>query len=161
MRGDEREGLCARKLCVRKRSGWGELMGLCGARALHVVAGTNHGSLSARVLSFYGDTPRGMVESAIEYVARVLNLHCFSLPGSRFTDLASLSLHYAAHIAQLESSGSHRPARIDQLASLRAHRLARVAQPASNSSHRVTRSLHLSALLARVTRLQYLSDAHL
>ena len=23
--------------------------------------GTNHGSLSARVLSFYGDTPRGMV----------------------------------------------------------------------------------------------------
>jgi (E)-4-hydroxy-3-methylbut-2-enyl-diphosphate synthase len=30
--------------------------------------GTNHGSLSSRVLSFYGDTPRGMVESAIEYV---------------------------------------------------------------------------------------------
>lgn len=29
--------------------------------------GTNHGSLSSRVLSFYGDTPRGMVESAIEF----------------------------------------------------------------------------------------------
>jgi hypothetical protein len=24
--------------------------------------GTNHGSLSARILSFYGDTPKGMVE---------------------------------------------------------------------------------------------------
>ena len=29
--------------------------------------GTNHGSLSSRVLSYYGDTPRGMVESAIEF----------------------------------------------------------------------------------------------
>ena len=29
--------------------------------------GTNHGSMSSRVLSFYGDTPRGMVESAIEF----------------------------------------------------------------------------------------------
>ena len=28
--------------------------------------GTNHGSLSARILAFYGDSPRGMVESAIE-----------------------------------------------------------------------------------------------
>ena len=28
--------------------------------------GTNHGSLSARILSFYGDSPRGMVEPAVE-----------------------------------------------------------------------------------------------
>jgi 4-hydroxy-3-methylbut-2-en-1-yl diphosphate synthase IspG/GcpE len=28
-------------------------------RAMRI--GTNHGSLSARILSFYGDTPRGMV----------------------------------------------------------------------------------------------------
>jgi len=34
-------------------------------RAMRI--GTNHGSLSSRVLSFYGDTPRGMVESAIEF----------------------------------------------------------------------------------------------
>lgn len=34
-------------------------------RAMRI--GTNHGSLSARVLSFYGDTPRGMVESAVEF----------------------------------------------------------------------------------------------
>lgn len=41
--------------------------------------GTNHGSLSARVLSFYGDTPRGMVESAIEFadICRSLNYHNF------------------------------------------------------------------------------------
>jgi len=41
--------------------------------------GTNHGSLSARVLSFYGDTPRGMVESALEFadIARQSDYHNF------------------------------------------------------------------------------------
>ena len=29
--------------------------------------GTNHGSLSARVMSFWGDSPVGMVESAMEF----------------------------------------------------------------------------------------------
>lgn len=41
--------------------------------------GTNHGSLSSRVLSFYGDTPRGMVESAIEFadICRNQDYHNF------------------------------------------------------------------------------------
>merc|ERR1719336_2153849 len=41
--------------------------------------GTNHGSLSARTLSFYGDTPRGMVESAIEFadICRQNDFHNF------------------------------------------------------------------------------------
>ncbi|GIV43525.1 MAG: 4-hydroxy-3-methylbut-2-en-1-yl diphosphate synthase (flavodoxin) [Bacteroidia bacterium] len=30
--------------------------------------GTNHGSLSDRIMSFYGDNPRGMVESALEFI---------------------------------------------------------------------------------------------
>mmetsp|Transcript_26439 Transcript_26439/g.36368 ORF Transcript_26439/g.36368 Transcript_26439/m.36368 type:complete len:629 (-) Transcript_26439:305-2191(-) len=46
-------------------------------RAMRI--GVNHGSLSARVLSFYGDTPRGMVESAIEFadIARQNDYHNF------------------------------------------------------------------------------------
>eukprot|EP00612_Vaucheria_litorea_P005531 CAMPEP_0171462690 /NCGR_PEP_ID=MMETSP0945-20130129/6622_1 /TAXON_ID=109269 /ORGANISM="Vaucheria litorea, Strain CCMP2940" /LENGTH=646 /DNA_ID=CAMNT_0011989257 /DNA_START=287 /DNA_END=2227 /DNA_ORIENTATION=- len=46
-------------------------------RAMRI--GTNHGSLSARVLSFYGDTPRGMVESAVEFakICRGLDYHNF------------------------------------------------------------------------------------
>jgi len=46
-------------------------------RAMRI--GTNHGSLSARILSFYGDTPRGMVESAIEFadICRSLDFHNF------------------------------------------------------------------------------------
>jgi (E)-4-hydroxy-3-methylbut-2-enyl-diphosphate synthase len=30
--------------------------------------GTNHGSLSDRIMSRYGDTPQGMVESAMEFI---------------------------------------------------------------------------------------------
>ncbi|MEW5297822.1 MAG: hypothetical protein WDW36_001004 [Sanguina aurantia] len=46
-------------------------------RAMRI--GTNHGSLSARILSYYGDTPRGMVESAFEFVnvARKHDYHNF------------------------------------------------------------------------------------
>ena len=35
-------------------------------RAMRI--GTNHGSLSARIMNRYGDTPLGMVESALEFV---------------------------------------------------------------------------------------------
>ena len=41
--------------------------------------GTNHGSLSARTLSYYGDTTAGMVESAFEF-ARICR--CGSSPAS-------------------------------------------------------------------------------
>ena len=39
--------------------------------------GANHGSLSGRVLSRYGDTPKGMVESAMEY-SRIFKKHKFN-----------------------------------------------------------------------------------
>jgi (E)-4-hydroxy-3-methylbut-2-enyl-diphosphate synthase len=43
-------------------------------RALRI--GTNHGSLSDRVMNRYGDTPLGMVESALEFV-RICEAHGF------------------------------------------------------------------------------------
>ena len=41
--------------------------------------GTNHGSLSDRILNRYGDTPLGMVESALEFarISRALDYHDF------------------------------------------------------------------------------------
>lgn len=46
-------------------------------RAMRI--GTNHGSLSARVMSFWGDSPRGMVESAVEFanMCRANDYHNF------------------------------------------------------------------------------------
>jgi ribosomal protein L11 methyltransferase len=41
--------------------------------------GTNHGSLSDRIMNRFGDTPLGMVESALEFahIARKMNYHNF------------------------------------------------------------------------------------
>lgn len=46
-------------------------------RAMRI--GTNHGSLSDRIMSYYGDSPRGMVESALEFarICRNLDFHNF------------------------------------------------------------------------------------
>ncbi|CAM0945344.1 unnamed protein product [Alopecurus aequalis] len=46
-------------------------------RAMRI--GTNHGSLSDRIMSYYGDSPRGMVESALEFarICRSLDFHNF------------------------------------------------------------------------------------
>ena len=46
----------------------------CKERGVAMRIGTNHGSLSARTLSRYGDTPAGMVESAFEF-ARICRKH--------------------------------------------------------------------------------------
>ncbi len=41
---------------------------LCKEEGTTMRIGTNHGSLSDRILSRYGDTPEGMVESAMEFI---------------------------------------------------------------------------------------------
>jgi (E)-4-hydroxy-3-methylbut-2-enyl-diphosphate synthase len=51
----------------------------CKARGIAMRIGTNHGSLSDRIMNRYGDTPLGMVESALEFarIARGLGYHDF------------------------------------------------------------------------------------
>jgi (E)-4-hydroxy-3-methylbut-2-enyl-diphosphate synthase len=49
----------------------------CKAHDCAIRVGVNHGSLSERILITYGDTPRGMVESAMEYL-RLGEKHCFT-----------------------------------------------------------------------------------
>ena len=49
---------------------------LCKANGTAMRIGTNHGSLSDRILSRYGDTPEGMVESAFEFI-RICEKHNF------------------------------------------------------------------------------------
>ena len=44
------------------------LVNVCKENNTAMRIGTNHGSLSDRILSRYGDTPLGMVESALEFV---------------------------------------------------------------------------------------------
>ncbi len=44
------------------------LVKICKEKNVAMRIGTNHGSLSDRILSRYGDTPKGMVESAMEFL---------------------------------------------------------------------------------------------
>ena len=44
------------------------LVRICKEEGTAMRIGTNHGSLSDRILSRYGDTPLGMVESALEFL---------------------------------------------------------------------------------------------
>ena len=55
------------------------LVKLCTQRQIAIRIGTNHGSLSDRIMNRYGDTPHGMVESALEFarIARKQNFHNF------------------------------------------------------------------------------------
>src|SRR5438034_5844769 len=52
------------------------LVKLCKELKRAMRIGTNHGSLSDRIMNRYGDTPLGMVESALEF-ARVCRRHDF------------------------------------------------------------------------------------
>lgn len=48
----------------------------CKERGISMRIGTNHGSLSDRIMNRFGDTPEGMVESALEFV-RVCEANSF------------------------------------------------------------------------------------
>lgn len=64
---EERDAIEAELLPVLK---------ICKERDIALRIGVNHGSLSERILVTYGDTPEGMVESALEYI-RICEAHDF------------------------------------------------------------------------------------
>jgi (E)-4-hydroxy-3-methylbut-2-enyl-diphosphate synthase len=61
----------------RIRERFTPLIKICKEYGTAMRIGTNHGSLSDRIMSRYGDTPMGMVESAMEFlrIARTENYH--------------------------------------------------------------------------------------
>ncbi len=52
------------------------LVHICKEHGTAMRIGTNHGSLSDRIMSRYGDTPMGMVESAMEFL-RIARSHSY------------------------------------------------------------------------------------
>ncbi len=61
----------------RIRERFSPLVKICKEHGTAMRIGTNHGSLSDRIMSRYGDTANGMVESAMEFlrIARSLDYH--------------------------------------------------------------------------------------
>ena len=70
----------------RIRERFTPLVRSCQERKISLRIGTNHGSLSDRIMNRYGDTPLGMVESALEFarIARENGFHdlIFSMKAS-------------------------------------------------------------------------------
>jgi (E)-4-hydroxy-3-methylbut-2-enyl-diphosphate synthase len=78
---------------------------VCKARGVAMRIGVNHGSLAERLLVTYGDTPEGMVESALEYV-RICEAHDFknlviSLKASRVPVMIQANRLAARRMAEL------------------------------------------------------------
>jgi (E)-4-hydroxy-3-methylbut-2-enyl-diphosphate synthase len=63
----------------RIREEFAPLVDLCKSLGRAMRIGTNHGSLSDRIMNRYGDSPLGMVESALEFarIAREMDYHNF------------------------------------------------------------------------------------
>jgi len=74
-------------------------------RALRI--GTNHGSLSDRIMNRYGDTPRGMVESALEFarIARKNGFHNFKFSMKSSNPKVMIEC-YRLLVSRLEQEGA-------------------------------------------------------
>jgi (E)-4-hydroxy-3-methylbut-2-enyl-diphosphate synthase len=73
-------------------------------RAMRI--GTNHGSLSDRIMNRFGDTPLGMVESALEFahIARRNDFHNFKF-SMKSSNPKIMIQCYRLLVARLEQEG--------------------------------------------------------
>ncbi len=94
---------------------------LCKQRGVSMRIGTNHGSLSDRIMNRFGDTPEGMVESALEFalIAGRYDYHelIFSMKASNpkvmvqayrllAARLDALGLNYPFHLGVTEAGNA-------------------------------------------------------
>src|SRR5499427_5385273 len=82
------------------------LVKLCKEFGRAMRIGTNHGSLSDRIMNRFGDTPLGMVESALEFarIARQHNFHNFKFSMKASNPKVMIEC-YRLLVARLEQEG--------------------------------------------------------
>jgi (E)-4-hydroxy-3-methylbut-2-enyl-diphosphate synthase len=83
---------------------------LCKAEGTAMRIGTNHGSLSDRILSRYGDTPEGMVESAMEFL-RICRKHDFHelVISMKASNTLVMVQAYRLLVAEMKKAGMNYP----------------------------------------------------
>lgn len=91
----------------RIREKFAPLVHLCQERGVAMRIGTNHGSLSDRIMNRYGDTPLGMVESALEFarIARDSGYHDFVFSMKASNPKVMIEA-YRLLVARLDAEGS-------------------------------------------------------
>jgi hypothetical protein len=132
--------------------------------------GTNHGSLSDRIMNRYGDTPRGMVESALEFV-RICEAHDYrdlvlSMKASNplvvqqayrllVASMAREGMHYPLHLGVTEA-GDGEDGRVKSAMGGLADGGSRAGDPRGAGAGR---PLQPGAVLRRAERRSALADA--
>ncbi len=95
------------------RTGHGEfeaLVGQCRERGVALRIGVNHGSLSKRVFDEYGDTPEGMVVSAMEFLRRCKELDFNQVVVSmKSSNTRVMVAAYRLLVEAMEREGMHYP----------------------------------------------------
>lgn len=86
------------------------LVEICKENGTAMRIGTNHGSLSDRILSRYGDTPEGMVESAMEFlrICRKNDYHDIVLSMKASNTLVMVQA-YRLLVATMKAGGMNYP----------------------------------------------------
>ncbi|MCX6151145.1 MAG: (E)-4-hydroxy-3-methylbut-2-enyl-diphosphate synthase [Ignavibacteriales bacterium] len=94
----------------RIRERFTPLVKICKEYGTAMRIGTNHGSLSDRIMSRYGDTPLGMVESALEFVriCDEINYHNIVL-SMKASNPKVMVQAYRLLVNKMESEGMNYP----------------------------------------------------
>lgn len=94
----------------RIRERFSPLVKICKTHGTAMRIGTNHGSLSDRIMSRYGDTPLGMVESALEFVriCEELDFHNIVL-SMKSSNTRVMVQAYRLLINKMEAEGMNYP----------------------------------------------------
>lgn len=90
----------------RIRNKFTPLVKICKEYGTAMRIGTNHGSLSDRIMSRYGDTPMGMVESALEFLRICEDLQYYNIVLSMKASNPQVMIQaYRLLVQKLDSEG--------------------------------------------------------
>jgi (E)-4-hydroxy-3-methylbut-2-enyl-diphosphate synthase len=86
------------------------LISICKEYGTAIRIGTNHGSLSERILERFGDTPEGMVESALEFarICKGFNFHALVL-GMKASNVKVMIAANRLLVEKMKSEGMNYP----------------------------------------------------
>ena len=94
----------------RIRDRFTPLVKVCKEYGTAIRIGTNHGSLSDRIMNRYGDTPLGMVESALEFVRICADLNYHDIVLSMKASNPQVMIQaYRLLVAKMEEEGMNYP----------------------------------------------------
>lgn len=126
----------AAEIC-RIRDAFVPFLDLCREKGVAVRLGVNHGSLSDRIMSRYGDTPEGMVESVMEFlrIAREVDFNDIVI-SVKASDAAVMTHTVSLLVAAMDAEDMHFPLHLG------------VTEAGDGADGRVKSAVGIGALLA-------------